>query len=199
MARLAEGEREAILSETRAGLLRAAADEFARNGFSAANVNAIAAAAGFAVGTLYNHFPNKRAVMDALIDHVALAQTSAIRESVGQERDPRRRLLRFFEAGFRFVEDNPSEARVAIGAAYGADLDFRNRLYQAYDELFTLIIEDILVAGQKSNDFRKTDPYTTAALIMSVYLGASSQVDDDGKIWLEPRQVARFVRQGIER
>jgi len=178
-------------------LLDAAAVEFAREGYVGANVNRISQVAGFAKGTIYNYFPSKRALMLALIDEIASAHTDFIVQQVGLEEDPARRLQRFFSAGFAFVEDHPAQAQVMIASVYGPDDEFKQHVYQAYDGLFTLIIEDIVGSGIARGDVRPVDPDLTAALVMAVYLGSCSQLDSDGRIWLDPDQVAAFVLEGL--
>ena len=58
--RQARGERRM------AELLEAAGQVFAESGYSAATTNAIAARAGVSPGTLYQYFPNKDAIADAV-------------------------------------------------------------------------------------------------------------------------------------
>ncbi|OBI12056.1 TetR/AcrR family transcriptional regulator [Mycobacterium sp. E2497] len=62
----AVGAREARRLETRARLFDAALTEFARRGLAAADVSAIAAAAGVVRGTFYFHFPTKEHVLAEL-------------------------------------------------------------------------------------------------------------------------------------
>ena len=50
-------------------ILQAAAEEFARVGFDAATTNAIARRAKTSVGSLYQFFPNKEAILAALTEH----------------------------------------------------------------------------------------------------------------------------------
>jgi AcrR family transcriptional regulator len=59
--------RERIRGETQAAILAAAEDSFAVNGLGA-RMEAIAARAGVAVGTVYNHFEDRDALLAALID-----------------------------------------------------------------------------------------------------------------------------------
>lgn len=72
--RLARGERRIEL------LLDVAAEVFAEIGFEAATTNAIAARAGVSPGSLYQFFPNKDAIAEALADRFVerLRTTQAI-------------------------------------------------------------------------------------------------------------------------
>ena len=61
---------------TRARLLAAAAQEFARAGLERANVDAISLAAGYAKGTIYNYFASKEELFLAVVEE-ASAQAAA--------------------------------------------------------------------------------------------------------------------------
>ncbi|HWF50280.1 MAG TPA: TetR/AcrR family transcriptional regulator [Solirubrobacteraceae bacterium] len=63
--RLTRDEKRA---ETRAALVRSAADVFARRGFHAASVDEIAENAGFSVGALYSNFERKEDLLLAAIE-----------------------------------------------------------------------------------------------------------------------------------
>ena len=56
-----------VKAETRRRILKAARDRFAKVGFEAATTREIAAAAGIAVGTLFNYFPSKEAIVMAMV------------------------------------------------------------------------------------------------------------------------------------
>ena len=53
--------------ETRAALLDATSRVIARDGYAKANIRAIAAEAGVAVGTVFRHYPNKAALLVAAL------------------------------------------------------------------------------------------------------------------------------------
>lgn len=199
MPRLSAAARDEILTETRRRLLEAAATEFAQKGFANANINHISTAAGFARGTIYNYFPSKRALMLDLIDEIAASHTNFIKMQVVAEDDPIQRLRCFFSAGFAFVDQHPAQAQIAISIVYGHDDEFKERIYQAYGGLFALIIDRIVGEGIERGDFRSTDPDTTAALMMSFYLGSCSQIDPTGKIWFDTEQVLGFVMDGLRK
>ncbi len=60
--------RDRIRAETREAILRAAEQAFVEGGVEAARMEVIAARAGVAVGTLYNHFDDRDALLGALVD-----------------------------------------------------------------------------------------------------------------------------------
>ncbi|HET8929890.1 MAG TPA: helix-turn-helix domain-containing protein [Acidimicrobiales bacterium] len=78
MARTQEQRKAA----TRAGLLDAAADQFARKGFHAVSTEAIADAADRTTGALYAHFGNKEGLLFALVDDYRVATADAVTTSV---------------------------------------------------------------------------------------------------------------------
>jgi len=197
MPRYKDAERETVMSETRRLLLAAATKEFAREGYAGANVNRISKAAGFAKGTIYNYFSSKRALMLALIDQISEAHLGFIVEQVQREKDPSRRLERFFGAGFAFISNYAAESRVMINTIYGPDAEFKRHMYQAYRPMFEFVGRDIISAGISQGVFRQVDPDATATLLMTIYLGTGSQVDENGRTWLDPRQVAAFALNAL--
>ncbi|MEU5536008.1 TetR/AcrR family transcriptional regulator [Streptomyces sp. NPDC020362] len=59
-----KSRREEYAALTRAALLEAAADLFARDGFDVTSVDDIASAARVSKGAVYHHFPDKKAIFD---------------------------------------------------------------------------------------------------------------------------------------
>jgi AcrR family transcriptional regulator len=197
MARLRKTARDETLAATRNKLLEAATTEFANEGYVGANINSISEAAGFAKGTIYNHFLSKRTLMLTLIDKIADEHIAFILQRVELDHPPAWRLEAFFNAGFTFIEHCPEQARVIVNALYGPDAGFRARVYQAYERLFTLIARDIVALGIARGDFREVNTDLITALVMTIYLGSCSQLDSNGKIWLDPRQVVEFILDGL--
>jgi AcrR family transcriptional regulator len=197
MPRYREEEREKVLAETRRRLLQAALEEFCVAGFSNANVNRISEAAGFAKGTIYNYFASKQDLMLALIAELSALHLGLLTEAVSREPDPVRRLENFYAAGFGFVEAYPPQARFLINTLYGAAPEFKAALYQAYLPMFTLVAEEILAPGMAQGLFQISDPVRTATLLMTIYLGTSSQVDEQGKVYLSCREVTDFVLRSL--
>ncbi|QMU78768.1 TetR/AcrR family transcriptional regulator [Streptacidiphilus sp. PB12-B1b] len=80
-ATAAPRKRQARGERRMAELLRAAGEVFAQSGYSAATTNAIAARAGVSPGTLYQYFPNKDAIADAVAEQYT-TELRAVMDSV---------------------------------------------------------------------------------------------------------------------
>jgi AcrR family transcriptional regulator len=199
MPRYSEEEREQVRSETRQRLLEAAALEFARHGYSKANIDDISKKAGFAKGTIYNYFPSKRQLMLELIEEMAQVHLEFIAERVYPEQAADRRLEKFFEAGFSYVEAYLTQGMVMINNLYGPDTDFKQALYAVYQPMFGLVSQDIIALGIGQGIFRKVEPIPTAGLVMNIYLGIASQVNEDGKLWIQSGLVADFVTHALRK
>jgi AcrR family transcriptional regulator len=189
--------REESLGETRRAVLEAATDEFAREGYVGANMDRISKRSGYAKGTLYNHFKHKRGLMLALIDEIAKAHLAYITERLLQEVDAEQRLVRFFEAGFAFVTTYQSQAQLMVNNLYGPRAEFKAAMYRAYQPMFKLVGEKIIGHGMGQGKFRRVDPAVMAGLVMNVYLGTASQVDEMGKPRLPPGEVADFAYRAL--
>jgi AcrR family transcriptional regulator len=69
--------------ETRARLVEAAARVFNRVGYHATDSNRLARAAGYAPGTFYKHFADKRAIFLAVYDAWVTAEWAAVERALG--------------------------------------------------------------------------------------------------------------------
>jgi AcrR family transcriptional regulator len=199
MPRYPEADRQEIRAQTRRALLKAATAEFAHEGFERANINHISQAAGFAKGTVYNYFDSKRALMLAMIDEIARAHLDDISARIAQEEDPARRLERFFEAGFAWVTEHLDQARVMFTTLNGADQEFKRAMYEAYQPMFQRVGRDIVAAGVERGVFRPLDPAAASRLLMTIYLGVGSQVNEQGQHWFSPQQVADLLLNGLRK
>jgi AcrR family transcriptional regulator len=198
MPRHKETDKEEIMSETRQLLLRSATVEFATEGYMGANINLISKNAGFAKGTIYNYFESKRALMLALIDEIAAGHLEFMVEQVLQDEDPGRRLEHFFAAGFRWITDNRPQGGFLFTTLNGPDDEFKTRMYEAYLPMFQLVAQDILAVGVEQGIFHQVEPVSTAGLIMTIYLGTGSQVNERGEQWFPPNQVSDFCLHALQ-
>ncbi|MGC2652467.1 MAG: TetR/AcrR family transcriptional regulator [Mycobacterium sp.] len=75
--------------QTRQWLLDAAAQVFAEHGYAAATTNRIAERAGVSIGSLYQYFPNKDAILHALMDAHVDAGERLLKERLSGGLPPR--------------------------------------------------------------------------------------------------------------
>jgi len=197
MPRYKDMERNQVMNASRQSLLDAATAEFARQGYNGANINSISRAAGFAKGTIYNYFSSKRELMFSLIDEIAASHHRFVAEQVGEEDEPVRRLQRFFQAGLEWIALNLSLGRIMLSMLNSPDVEFKQRMWLGYQHMYQLIIEDILAPGMAQGIFRHGDPYPTAGLLMMLYLGIGSSVDEEGRSRMDADWITEFVLNGL--
>lgn len=97
--------RERIRQATAAAILDAAEEVFAEQGLEGGRMNDIAARAGVAVGTLYNHFEDREALFTGLLVKRKLEMIDMLDAVLAEAGlDFKARLERMFEEFFMFVE-----------------------------------------------------------------------------------------------
>lgn len=197
MVRMKSEVRDKVMGQTRQALLDAAAEEFSSQGYDQANINAISIKAGFAKGTVYNYFPSKQALLLALIDSIAQEHLEYVRSAILSEDEPALRLERFFQAGFEYVTSHIQRARAMFNTVYSSNQEHKEYCFQAYQPMFQLVADQILLPGVQQNVFRQAEPGLTTTLLMTIYLGTASQVDEQGHPWLNPENVADFVLHAL--
>jgi AcrR family transcriptional regulator len=88
--------------ETRARLVAAAAEEIEREGYHGTDTNRIARAAGYAPGTFYKHFPDKRAILLAAYEAWVTTEWRAIAQVLAERRPAAERAARIVDAVLGF-------------------------------------------------------------------------------------------------
>ena len=82
-----KSRREQYAEQTRQALLEAGAAAFAKHGFTATSITDIAAAARVTKGAVYHHFPDKRALFEAVLKQCDEAAQSEVFEAVAKHPD----------------------------------------------------------------------------------------------------------------
>ena len=102
-------------------IVQAAAQVFARHGYAAGTTNRIADRAGVSIGTLYQYFPNKDAILIALIErHVQEGEellVPLLRDLVEHPPAPHDALQRIFDALLELHAREPALHRVLFEEA----------------------------------------------------------------------------------
>ena len=112
---------EVRLPLQRERLLRAAALEFARNGFAGTSSESISRSAGMSKATFYEHFANKEECMLALFDLASRVVTeSIIAAAQGARSDARERMRAGVRAFVGALSEHPEFAQTLLVEIIGA-------------------------------------------------------------------------------
>ena len=155
---------------TRRKIMAAAESLFARRGYESSTMADVAERAGVGVGTLYHHFPDKRALLLALIDDWGDRELERDRGAAFFERylgaDPRAAVQADLAARAEQLRRGGSFQLVLLQLA-DRDHDVRARL----DRIFQVRRErlrDLVALGQARGVFRPgVDPLAAAFLIQN--------------------------------
>jgi AcrR family transcriptional regulator len=97
-------------------MLEAAMRLIDKGGFAALTTNAVAELAGVSIGTLYQYFPNKDAILDALSDHEMAAMSQRVIAAVAEPANttPRERVTAIVGASTSAYEERRQVQRLLI-------------------------------------------------------------------------------------
>jgi TetR/AcrR family transcriptional regulator len=137
-------------------IARVAADLFARQGFDATAVREIVEAAEVTKPTLYYHFGSKMGLAEALLTRPLEELCSTLGETVRDEPDPLRVVVRLIEAHFRFCRESPNRARLAYAVMFGPSNSSLAGMLMPYGERFDRLWDDavnrLIAAGVCEGD-----------------------------------------------
>jgi TetR/AcrR family transcriptional regulator len=146
--------------ESRAAILKAAVQEFAREGVAGARTDAIARSAGVNKALLYYYFKDKEALYQAVLDEVFSGALAKIQEVLSAELPPRQRLIAYVLAHFDYIASNPLFPRI-VHAEFlraGRDPARMRRVATQYFQPIFVNIAALLKEGAQTGEFRAVDP-----------------------------------------
>jgi AcrR family transcriptional regulator len=106
------GKREATKRANREAILAAARHVFSDIGYGAASVRDIVRATDLASGTFYNYFPDKEAVLRALVDEIVVEARARVRAARAGATTVEAFVADGFRAYFAFIAEDPETVRL---------------------------------------------------------------------------------------
>ena len=171
--------RHRLRQSTRDAILEAAATAFNGQGAAAARMEDIAAGAGIAVGTLYNYFRDRSALVSAvlqsrtqgLLDALDEAVADAARDDADHFSDD---LRRFVVILTRHCDANRSLMLAVIdeGLHHGVDATAVNRQHTVATQLMARAGR-LLAGGIESGALRPGEPSLYAAMLLGMVRGVA--------------------------
>ncbi|AFE10608.1 TetR family transcriptional regulator [Corallococcus coralloides DSM 2259] len=190
--------RSRLKEATADAILAAAAAVFARDGLHAAKMESIAEQAGVSVGTLYNHFTDRAALLDALRAkrrQLMLDRLDAALAPV-EGRPAREQLRAFVTALFAHAAERDAFVRVLVQLP--EDPARKSRILAELSRRVAVILDRGIQAGEVRAEGRAFHPN----LLMGMVRGALDRLREDdaanppAAAWAE--EILRVFLKGIE-
>lgn len=160
-------EKNDIRGRRRQAILAAATEEFCRNGFEHARMDAIAVRAGIGKSTIYEYFPSKNALLTAVGEQMAervFVELSGILHSNIAFRDKMISYMRFLTSVLAQMGQ-----KLLILFREDSSLTFFEEMSHQYAEQQYELLEAEVVRAQQAGELRADiDPIVVATLLASL-------------------------------
>ncbi|WP_416565497.1 TetR/AcrR family transcriptional regulator [Nocardia testacea] len=178
-------------------LLRAAEEVFAEQEAELVTVEEIAARAGVAVGSIYNHFGSKSGLHAAVVERALAVDRTYMDRAYTSDRDPVEQLYSAAEEYFAFYRTHPEYFRMlafpSAPGRYAAGKDMAQRLAESVNEQNRRLVE-ALRGGMAAGTLREVDPEAVATVLWASWNGIISlgwRPDDLRRSATELRELLR--------
>jgi len=169
------GRKARELARRRADVLGAARRLYARKGYQKTAMVEIAHASELAVGTLYQLFPSKEAILRSLLEDRVDELVGRVRAAVDGHADVRDQLRRIVETHLTFARDNADILRLYLSGWIGYDTRTRQRFgdridarYERYLAVLTAVFQRGIDSGALAPRPPRRLAVTLAGLIHAV-------------------------------
>jgi AcrR family transcriptional regulator len=194
-----KSKRDAVA--TKAAIVAAALEEFAKLGLAGARIDEIARAARVNKALLYYYFESKEHLYEGVIEQMFVTMTGALRGALGTTDGPREKLLAFLDANFKLLAAQPSYARlleqeVDIVKVFLNKLkpDTAPRFFRQITPLLTEF-RAVLEEGVKTRVFRTIDVDAVLPLLLMLVRTAVRGIPMAGKYIFASRKVSAKRRR----
>lgn len=161
--------------KTRAAILKAALEEFSREGVAGARTDEIARHAGVNKALLYYYFKDKEDLYGAVLEDVFSGlsrRLMAVLEVPGLT--PRQKLMGYVEAHFDYIASAPFYPRLVhrefMRTSGRALSPMASRLMERYGKPMYLKLSNVIREGIAAGDFRSVDPEQTVTSLIGIVI-----------------------------
>src|ERR1700729_3425585 len=167
--------------ESRAAILRAAAQEFAEHGIAGARTDAIARAARVNKALLYYYFKDKETLYGAVLDSAFSGMKTNIFQVLDSDLPPREKIMAYVGAYFDFIASNqiyPKLMQREMMRAREGHSEHIDRLVRTYFQPSYRRVGELLHKGIAEGEFRPVDPahFVPSMVAMIVFYFSSAPV-----------------------
>ena len=190
-------------AETAEKVRNAALELFARSGYAAVSMRAIAAETGVQAGAIYNHFPTKQHLLHELLEVHMETLLKAWAEAEEPGLAPPQALEHFVRFHIRYHLDRSREVFISymeLRSLEDENFSAIERLRRDYEKVPRAILD----RGAADGSFELIDPQVTTMAIIAMLNGMTTWYRENGRLSLDQieavyvRLVARLVGQKKE-
>ncbi len=149
-------------------VLRAARRLYARKGYQRTTMVEIAAASELALGTLYQLFPSKEAILGALLEEYIDVLIAEVRDAIATVAEPRAQLEHAVRTQLRFSQANADVLRLYLSGWTGYEFTVRQRFGERIDtkyEAYLTMLASVFRRGARSGTFVAAPPRRLAVAL----------------------------------
>lgn len=177
------------LADNRARIMRATRQLIARGGFRAAQIAAVAGAAGLSTGSIYRYFPSQAQLFIEVLTAAVAHEIELLERITAAPGPAASRLKNAVESFARRALEGRNLAYAFIAEPIGAELDVA-RMRSRRD--FCDVFQRLLVGGIRSGEFPQ-DAEVAAACIVGAFTEALVGPIAPGSKAVTPRARARLI------
>lgn len=181
-------------ADTLRAIRKAAVARIYEHGFEAMNLRELAADVNLRLGSLYNHVPQKQALLGSLLEGILQELLQDLALQMAGLSEPQERLLRFVRFHIEWhtarrqeVFIGNMELRSLTPEQYARVRDMRQQ-YEAY-------LRQILADGKKAGLWAPDDIRITTLALMGMLTGISTWYQEDGR--LSQRRLVRLYQRMV--
>ncbi|HIX61594.1 MAG TPA: TetR/AcrR family transcriptional regulator [Candidatus Halomonas stercoripullorum] len=159
---------EARLQDNRSRILEAARTLVSEGGWREAQVASVAAAAGFATGTVYRYFPSKAELFAEVLTRVSQREVDVLTAVAEEDVAASTRLHDAVATFVKRAMRNPRLAYALIAEPCDKEIDEARLVYRA---AISQVIRSIVAAGQAAGEMRSdVEPNIAASVIVGGFM-----------------------------
>jgi TetR/AcrR family transcriptional regulator len=182
--------------QTRAAILQAAAQDFARNGIAGARTDAIARAARVNKALLYYYFKDKQTLYGAALDHAFAQLNTHMMAVLNRDLPPGEKVRTYVGEYFDFIAGHPLNRdlmqREMMRAGHSSA--HLQRIAKRYFQPLFIKLGEVIRAGISAGEFRTVDPIqfipSMVALVVFYFTSAPLMKTVTGVDPLTPERIA---------
>jgi AcrR family transcriptional regulator len=144
-----------------ADVLETARRLFIRRGYGGTTMADIAGGSGFAVGTLYELFPSKEAMLRRLLEERIDRLLDRLREAAARADNPRQQIEQIVRTHLGFFQEDPVLLRLTLSAWSGSDFTVRRDLGERIDKkhrAYLALLVPVFERGMREGVFARRPP-----------------------------------------